>query len=76
MQILLTIQVLMCISTRKIGQSSFKQVCSKTLQLRHLKDRVKMKGYSVLNIKKLVLKHFIGAHMCTGVLSMEISVQK
>ena len=76
MQILLTIQVLMCISTRKIGQSSFKQVCSKTLWLRHLKDRGKMKGYSGLNIKKLVLKIFIGAHVCTVVLSIEMSVQK
>ena len=35
-----------------------------------------MKGYSVLNIKKLVLKLFIGAHVCTVVLSMEMSVQK
>ena len=35
-----------------------------------------MKGYSVLNIKKLVLKLFIGAPVCTVVLSTEMSVQK
>ena len=31
-----------------------------------------MKGYSVLNIKKLVLKHVIGAPVCTVVLSVEM----
>ena len=34
-----------------------------------------MKGYSVLNINKLVLKLFIGAPVCIVVLSVETSVQ-
>ena len=51
MQILLTIQVLMSISTKKNRKSQFNQVCSKSLLFRQLKDRVKMKGYCVLNIK-------------------------
>ena len=41
-----------------------------------LKDGVKMKGYSVLNINKLVLKLSIGAPVCAVVLSVETSDHK
>ena len=35
-----------------------------------------MKGYNVLNMKKIDLKLFIGVPMCTVVLSVEMSIQK
>ena len=35
-----------------------------------------MKGYSVQNIKKVVLELFIGAPVCMVVLPVEMSVQK